>query len=202
MSQYARILSMLCLVLLLASSSLWAFPKPQTASAEATAGGTQGAEVPQGEPRTGFGTPFPSPLTESAQQSQVTAETVTKLEDGKRLSKEESAAIAAEIEKVREDIAVLRGVSEDKDKVIQEQADTIKRLSKQTGTKWGVMGGVNAHVIEGDLLYGLGVDAVARLGNHLLLSAGLNLDLGDFSNGFSSLEPEDLGFSLKCGWMF
>lgn len=197
MWKFARRLSMFLLALLLACSSLSAFPRQPTSSAEATAGATQEAEAQAEGLKTVSGTLSQSPSTASAQGS----ETEAKLAEGKKLTKDESAAVLAEIEAIRADLAALRAVSVDKDKVIAEQADAIKRLGRASGTKWGVMAGAGAHVADGGLAYGLGVDGIVRLGDHVLLDVGVSYDIGG-PGGIYSFDAENLGFSVKAGWMF
>lgn len=194
-------LSMFLLVLLLASSLLWAFPGRVTSSQETVPFVTEAAATPAGEQKTLSGmissedwiTQSQAPIEEQAIVNEIAADM--------GLSAEESAVLAENLSVVKEEIAAMRETSAAKeavaDELIKENA-ILAAKAEEAGSKAYIM--LDGILSFENLLpqWGVGFTLGIRLGNSLMLEAGVDYQL----NHSFDLSLDNWTFRAGVGWMF
>ena len=196
-----RKLSVFLLALLVASSSLWAFPGRATSSLETAHIDMSVPEV-QAEPQNpGSGNPVESISIEPPKSSAV-QEAAEKAEAGKRLTSDEAAAILAELDAAKADFAALEETSKAKDSTIDDLAAENAKLKDETGTKAYLMLDAVLGFSEGYPEYGLGLTLGTRLGNSLMLELGADYMLGGNLLDVLDYSLDNWSFRAGIGWMF
>ena len=196
-----RKLSIFCLVLLLASFSLWAFPGRVIGSQETRPIDTLDQEAQEEEQRTDYGTQGES-ISIGLPTSSEVQRASEKAAEGKRLSSDEVSLILGELEAAQSDFEALRKASEEKDAEIDDLARENARLKDETGTKAylmldGILGFENM-VPE----YGVGITVGTRLGNSLMLELGADYMIGGTWQNAADFSLDDFTFRCGIGWMF
>lgn len=196
-----RKLWIFCLVLLLASFSLWAFPGRVTGSQETRPIDTLDQEAQEEEQRTDYGTQVES-ISIGLPTSSEVQRASEKAAEGKRLSADEVALILDELDAARSDFEALRKTSEEKDAAIDDLARENARLKDETGTKAYLM--LDGIVGFEDMVpeYGVGLTIGTRLGNSLMLELGADYMIGGTWQDAADFSLDDFTFRCGIGWMF
>ena len=196
-----RKLWIFCLVLLLASFSLWAFPGRVTGSQETRPIDTLDQEAQEEEQRTDYGTQVES-ISIGLPTSSEVQRASEKAAEGKRLSADEVALILDELDAARSDFEALRKTSEEKDATIDDLARENARLKDETGTKAYLM--LDGIVGFEDMVpeYGVGLTIGTRLGNSLMLELGADYMIGGTWQDAADFSLDDFTFRCGIGWMF
>ena len=196
-----RKLSIFCLVLLLASFSLWAFPGRATGSPAARPTDTLAQEALAEALKTGSGTQEEIISIELPASSAV-QEATAKAEAGKRLTSEEVSAILAELDAAKADYAALEATSKSKDAAIDSLARENSRLKDESGTKAYIM--LDGIMGFADMApeYGIGLTIGTRLGNSLMLELGADYMIGGTWQDAMDFSLDDFTFRCGIGWMF
>lgn len=185
------------LVLLLAASSLWAFPGRVTGSQEARPIDTLAQEAQAEGPRTGSGT-LQKDTSAELSASYLAQE---KAEQGKRLTSAEVDLIISELEEAMADVSALREASEEKDEVISSLARENESLRDETGTKAYLM--LNGLMGFKDKVpqFGVGLTVGTRIGNDLMVELGADYIIGGM-DGLNAFSLDSFQFEVGVGWMF
>ena len=196
-----RKLWIFCLVLLLASFSLWAFPGRVTDSQETRPIDTLDQEAQEEEQKTDYGTQVES-ISIGLPTSSEVQRASEKAAEGKRLSADEVALILDELDAARSDFEALRKTSEEKDAAIDDLAAENARLKDETGTKAYLM--LDGIVGFEDMVpeYGVGLTIGTRLGNSLMLELGADYMIGGTWKDAADFSLDDFTFRCGLGWMF
>ena len=196
-----------CLVLLVACSSLWAFPGRVTASQETSSGVTTTVTettVEEVQENSGFGLLQENESTESLTSSTVsTAPTavdlvVSKIDEGKRISSREASIISSELTALQDDLAALEDISAEKDALIE----ALEKQVGEAGTKaWVMLDAIVGLDSYGLPEYGVGLTFGARLGNSLMTQIGVDYTFMDM-NGMKPWALNNMSIRAGIGWMF
>ena len=110
--------------------------------------------------------------------------------------------LIGELTSVRNDLAVLEETSKAKDEVIDSLVKETKRMKEGSGTKAYMM--VDALLGFDEKLpeYGVGLTLGARVGNSLMLEAGVDYMLGSSLSDIAGFSMDDFTFRAGIGWMF
>ena len=189
------------LALLVASSSLWAFPGRVTGSQAAEATVTQEAEAPQEAQSEGSGT-MPEDTSTGQSEYSIVPEVMEKASQGRRLSGNEVVALANELTAVREDLDALEETSLKKDEQIDALSKENASLKDETGTKAYVMLDGIIGFKDYRPEYGLGLTLGTRIGNSLMVELGADYMLGGTLEEMKVVSLDKLTFRAGVGWMF
>ena len=183
-----RRLGIFLLVLLAVSFSLWAFPGRATRSQEEAPTDTLAQEVQEEGQKTGFGEMQENISTEPSISSQIPEDVKNEL--------------LRELSSVKDDLAFLEETSKAKDEVIDSLVKETSRMRDESGTKAYMM--VDALIGFDEKLpeYGVGLTLGARVGNSLMLEAGVDYMLGNCMADLMDVSMEDFTFRAGVGWMF
>ena len=185
------------LVLLLAASSLLAFPGRVTGSQEARPIDTLAQEALAEGPKTGSGT-LQKDTSAEPSASYLAQE---KAEQGKRLTSAEVDLIISELEEAMADVSALREASDEKDEVISSLARENEALRDETGTKAYLM--LNGLMGFKDKVpqFGVGLTVGTRIGNDLMVELGADYMIGGM-DGLNAFSLDSFQFEVGVGWMF
>lgn len=191
-----RKLSIFLLVLLVACSSLWAFPGRVTASRATETTDTLEAEVLPEVQSQDSGT-LPEAASTEPLTSSVTDQVMEKVAQGRRLTASDAAALTLELTALQEDLAALETVSAEKDALI----DALTKSAGEAGSKaWLMLDGI-AGMRDQKPEFGLGLSFGTRLGNSLMMNLGVDWMFMSL-DGFKPLSMNDVTFRAGIGWMF
>lgn len=174
------------LVLLVVSFSLWAFPGRATGSPEKTLIGMSVPEAPEGGQRTDSGKVLESIL----------------IKPSKSLTDQELETLKSKLLEAKKDYEALRLASIEKDAVIDALSEENSRMKDESGSKAYLM--VDAIVGIEDALpeYGVGLTIGSRIGNSLMVEAGVDYMIGASIADVKDFSIEDFTFRAGLGWMF
>ena len=192
-----RKLAISLLALLLAASSLWAFPGRVTGSQEARPIDTLAQEALAEGPKTGSGT-LQKDTSAEPSASYLAQE---KAEQGKRLTSAEVDLIISELEEAMADVSALREASDEKDEVISSLARENEALRDETGTKAYLM--LNGLMGFKDKVpqFGVGLTVGTRISNDLMVELGADYMIGGM-DGLNAFSLDSFQFEVGVGWMF
>lgn len=196
-----RNFAIFCLVLLVASFSLWAFPGRATSSPAIKPIDISDLEALPEEQKTDSGNLPETTLTEPSESSLV-PEVVEKASEGRRLSGDEALALTEELLAAKADYRALEETSKAKDKAIDELAEENASLKDETGTKAYLMLDGIVGFSEGVPDYGLGLTLGTRVGNSLMLELGVDYMLGTSLLDVLDYSIDNWTFRAGIGWMF
>ena len=192
------------LALLLASSSLWAFPgRGEESVAEVPAIAAE--EAIQKEP-----TPAPEPQrTGSGEASKpISGEPRSSLEKAQEIVGSASTIVVggkSELEVVLDTLGSQLGAAEESSRAKDAEIDALRNdLAKaegETGTKAYLM--LDGIVGFADTVpqFGVGLTVGTRLGNSLMLELGADYMIGGM-DGYNSFDIDNFQFRCGVGWMF
>lgn len=202
-----RKLSLICLVLLLASSSLWAFPGrgeeketlTEAPSIVMTEELTKEAELPSNT--SGIVLETISPEQKSLQKNSL--EKAVEIADSHSLiigSKYDE--LIFNLNEAQKDKEAIEKSSAAKDSEIADLKEALAEAESETGTKaYMMMEGIIGfnQIIP---TYGAGLTLGMRLGNHMMVELGADYTIGSFTDKMFDFSLDNFEFRAGIGWMF
>lgn len=196
--------SLIFLVLLVASYSLWAFPgraeekivtPPPTTVTMTEQTGEAGLQ------KTISGTPSEDTSAEPSNLQRNSLEKAVEIADsGSLLVGSKYDELLFNLSEAQKDAASAERAAKAKDSEIRDLKDALVRAERETGTKVYVMiDGVLAFD-EMKPLYGLGLTIGSRIGNNLMVEIGAGYMINGKDNNKLSLDNYE--FRAGIGWMF
>ncbi len=176
------------LVLLVVSYSLWAFPGRATGSGEKE---VPIVKVSEENPKEDSGKILESILIAPSVSSAPELE----VEELKEI-------LLTDLTAVRENLEVLKAESDRKDQKINDLEAENEKLAKESGSKMyiateGILG------FQDDIPeYGVGLTLGARIGNSLMLQAGVDYMLRSTINDVINPSRNNISVRAGIGWMF
>ena len=196
--------SLIFLVLLVASYSLWAFPgraEEKTVTPPPTTV-TMTAQTGEAElQKTISGTPSEDTSAEPSNLQRNSLEKAVEIADsGSLLVGSKYDELLFNLSEAQKDAASAERAAKAKDSEIRDLKDALVRAERETGTKVYVMiDGVLAFD-EMKPLYGLGLTIGSRIGNNLMVEIGAGYMINGKDNNKLSLDNYE--FRAGIGWMF
>lgn len=200
-----RKLSLILLALLLACSSLWAFPgrgeKEAVIVQSPTVTTTELIQEAELQKNTS-GTPSEDISTEQNSLQKNSLEKAVEIVDsGSILIGSKYDELLFNLDAAQKDAAAAEKASAEKDREIASLKDDLAKAEKETGTKAYIMLDGILGFETGIPQFGAGLTVGTRLGNSLMVELGADYMIGGM-NGFNQFSLDNFEFRAGLGWMF
>ena len=199
-------LNLICLVLLAASLSLWAFPGRGEEEAVIAPSLTVMTTVPMQEAESQkitSGTPSENTSVEqSGSQTNSLERAVEITESGSLLIGSKYDELLFNLTEAQKEVKAAKEASVAKDEEIATLKDDLAKAESETGTKAYVMLDGILGFSENSPDYGVGLTLGTRLGNSLMVELGTDFMLGGTLSDMLDFGMDDVTFRAGIGWLF